>query len=209
MAILAALALGAGGPAAAGDGIDARDREWFATAYAGQFVTSNLVDLPLETVRGAAEFEDAFFLSGALSWVFLPSIRSDLPLVGGLLTGSSLELEGQLGRQFGRQDHWEASLAVLWRTPDIRLPGDARLNLAFGEGLSWASSNPRLEGVIHGSRPKQFLNYLALEAELRHPAAPGVAIVPRIHHRSGIFGLIAPQKTGSNFVGVGVRVDLR
>ena len=48
----------------------------------------------------------------------------------------------------------------------------------------------------------------AVEAEFKHASLPGVAVVPRIHHRSGVFGLIAPKTSGSNFIGVGVRVDL-
>jgi hypothetical protein len=29
----------------------------------------------------------------------------------------------------------------------------------------------------------------------------------RIHHRSGVYGLIAPRKVGSNFITIGLRRD--
>lgn len=188
---------------------EAREREWFGTVYYGKFIRSHLLDIPQNAAARNLRFRNAHFVSGSLSYVALPDIRTDIPGLRHVLNGSSIELEAQVGRYFGRQHHGELTFSALWRSPDMKLPGDARLNLAFGEGLSWATAKPKFEGVTTGQEPRRFLNYLALEAEMRHPSAPDVALVARVHHRSGVFGLIAPQGSGSNFLGMGVRVNLR
>ena len=111
-------------------------------------------------------------------------------------------------RHFGSQSHWEGTLALVFRTGQIPLFGGLSVNLAFGEGLSYASERPNLEGSFR-VEPSRLLNYLAFEAEFSHASLPGVFFVPRIHHRSGIFGVIAPKESGSNFTGAGIRIDLR
>ncbi len=188
---------------------EARDRTWFATAYYGRYIASNLVDVPRNVLTGRATFEDVDFVSASLSYVLVPDIRTDFTSLQWALDGSSLEFETQFGKHFGRQDHEEMTVAVLWRSPDISLPGEGTVNFAVGEGLSWALSKPKFEGVHKGAGAHKFLNYLAFEAELSHPSAPGLALVPRLHHRSGVFGVIAPRSTGSNFLGVGLRFDLQ
>lgn len=202
LALVAAMATAAATP-------EARDRTWFATAYYGRYIASNLVDVPRNVLTGRATFEDVDFVSASLSYVLVPDIRTDLASLQWALDGSSLEFEAQFGKHFGRQDHGEVTLAVLWRSPDVSLPGEGTVNFAVGEGLSWALSKPEFEGVHKGAEAHKFLNYLAFEAELSHPSAPGLALVPRLHHRSGVFGVIAPRSTGSNFLGVGLRFDLQ
>ena len=43
------------------------------------------------------------------------------------------------------------------------------------------------------------------EAEWRSASSPALAVVTRIHHRSGVYGLVAPRGVGSNFATLGVR----
>ncbi|WP_372616714.1 hypothetical protein [Falsiroseomonas sp.] len=191
-------------PAAA----EARDRLWHATLYLGQWVS------PSEFTRSIGAGDDAlgdgYFASVLASRVLVRELRTDLPVLGPLIDGGSIELEGQFGQHFGLQRHAEASLALLWRSRELRLPFSAmQLNLAVAEGLSYALSRPTYEGVVNERSPQKFLNYLAFEAEFSHPDWPGVSLVPRLHHRSGIFGLIAPQGSGSDFLGIGVRVRLQ
>ncbi|MGK7869616.1 hypothetical protein [Falsiroseomonas sp. E2-1-a20] len=186
-----------------------RKRIWFATAYVHQFTNSNLADIPVGLATGNWSLERSYFSSVALNRVLVPRLPLDLPLVGRLLDGGSLELEGQFGLHSGLQSHTEATLALVWRTPDYALPLGTRMNFAVGEGLSYALARPAFEGVVNEAQPRRFLNYLAFEAEISHERLPRVALVPRIHHRSGIFGLIAPQGSGSNFVGLGLRLTLQ
>ena len=193
-----------GSPAAA----QGSERQWHLTAYGSQWVNADLLEIPERSLTGSLEAEDAYFVGAGLSWVIVPSFS--IPLLGTdfAFRGNRIELEGQVLRHFGDQSHWEGTIALMFRTGQIPLFGSLSVNLAFGEGLSYASERPRLEGSDR-VEPSRFLNYLAFEAEFSHASLPGVYFVPKIHHRSGIFGLIAPRESGSNFIGAGIRVDLR
>ncbi|MGX9966354.1 hypothetical protein ACVFYP_23730 [Roseomonas sp. F4] len=201
--LLMGAALGLLGITAQAEATTPRDRSWFVTAYHGQWMS------PRGFVGGDLDVQDAHFTALALSHVLVPELRLDLPVLGRLLDGGSLEVEGQFGLHSGLQHHTEATLSLAWRSADVVLPGPMRMNLAVAEGVSYALARPAHEGVVNGLRPRKFLNYLAFEAEITHAALPHLALVPRVHHRSGIFGVIAPQRSGSDFIGLGVRMTLR
>jgi hypothetical protein len=184
------------------------ERRWHATGYASRWVNTDLLDVPTRAITGNLSFSDTNFAGVGLSRVIVPSFSIPLPFTDFAFRGNRIELEGQVLKHFGGQSHWEGTLALMFRTGQIPLGGGLEANLAVAEGLSVASERPRFEGAID-VRPSRVLNYLAFEAEFSHTAAPGVSFVTRLHHRSGVFGLIAPKKSGSNFIGVGIRIDLR
>ena len=183
------------------------ERRWAVMGTVSRWVNADLLEIPERTATGRLRFEDSNFAGAALTRTIVPSFAIPLPGTDFAFRGNRIELEGQVVRHFGEQHHWEGTLALMFRTGDIPLFGGLSVNFGFAEGLSYASERPELEGSP-GVRPRHFLNYLAVEAEFKHASLPGVAVVPRIHHRSGVFGLIAPKTSGSNFIGVGVRVDL-
>ncbi len=193
-----------GSPAAA----QGNERQWHLTAYGSRWVEADLLEIPERAATGRLTAEDAYFVGAGLSRVIVPSFSIPLPGTDFALRGNRIEVEGQVLRHFGDQSHWEGTIALMFRTGQIPLFGGLSVNLAFGEGLSYASERPRLEGSFR-VEPSRFLNYLAFEAEFSHASLPGVYFVPRIHHRSGIFGFIAERESGSNFIGAGIRVDLR
>jgi hypothetical protein len=187
-----------------------RDRVWHGTVYVGQWISSRLLDVPRRLGTGNVEMKDITFASLIANHVVVPELRTGWPVLGPVIDGGSIEVEAQFGQQFGRQRHQEATLALVWRSREITLPATrASINLAIGEGLSYTLSRPTFEGLENDQQPRKFLNYLAFEAEVSHPALPGISLVPRLHHRSGIFGLIAPQGTGSNILGLGLRITLQ
>jgi hypothetical protein len=200
---LLAIAL-AGEPVAA----QTTERTWHATGYLGRWANTDILDVPERTISGNLGFRDANFAGVGLSRVLVPSFAIPLPFTDFAFRGNRIELEGQVLRHFGDQHHWEGTLALMFRTGQIPLLSGLSVNLAIGEGLSYASERPRLEGSFR-VEPTRFLNYLAFEAEFAHPSLPGVYFVTRIHHRSGIFGVVAPRESGSNFIGAGIRIDLR
>jgi hypothetical protein len=156
---------------------------------------------------GNLTFDDSNFAGIGLSRVVVPSFS--IPVIGTdhAFRGNRIEIEGQVLRHFGDQNHWDGTIALMFRTGQIPLFQGLSVNFAFREGLSYASERPRLEGSFR-VEPTRFLNYLAFEAEFSHASLPGVYFVPRIHHRSGVFGVIAPKESGSNFIGAGLRIDL-
>lgn len=197
-----------GGGAMAVASAQSRERAWHVTGYVSRWVNTDLLDVPARTITGNLSFSDTNFAGAALSRVVVPSFTIPLPFTDIAFRGNRIELEGQVLRHFGGQSHWEGTLALMLRTGQIPLAGGLSVNLAVGEGLSYASERPRFEGAVD-VRPTRFLNYLVFETEFSHESMPGVSLVARLHHRSGVFGLIAPRKSGSNFIGAGIRIDLR
>lgn len=210
-AALAAVILGiacasaeeAGGP---------RDRRFYLSAYGAGFADNRLLEIPGRALTGDLKMRDAWFAGGGLGYVLVPRFEIPLPFCGGCaLRGNSIELEGVLLRHFDRQDYWETAGGAFARTGQIPLLFGAEINLAAGAGLSYAFSDPPLEvghDGQHGTGTYRLQFYLAFEAELAHAEASGLSLVARIHHRSGAYGVLSPQRSGSNFLGLGLRLNL-
>jgi len=126
----------------------------------------------------------------------------------------NVEAEGTVAGHSGAMRHGESTAALVGR---IDLPLGIRLRA--GEGLSIASQNPGLENrrfdplrwplVLQSRKSSPILNYLSFELAAGLPASfQESRVLFRIHHRSGIFGLMCPPTCGSNFISYGVRVGL-
>ena len=116
--------------------------------------------------------------------------------------GLSLEIEGQVGRYFGVQEHWEFNLplAVRWD----RFPWDETVDTSFawGIGASYATEVPE-EEVARNGTSKRLLIYWMAEIEAGPPGSAWSGIF-RLHHRSDGFGAI-PDGSGSNVLALGIR----
>jgi len=115
-----------------------------------------------------------------------------------------LESEGQIVKHWGYQDHIEFNGLLVFRW--LAFPWDRYLDTSFavGEGLSYATDDPKLEIEKH-DRTARLLNYLMFEIAADMPRQPRWTIFVRIHHRSGVFGLFDGISGGSNVVGAGLR----
>jgi hypothetical protein len=115
----------------------------------------------------------------------------------------ALELEGQLVRHFGDQDHWEvnAPLATFRWTGLPRL-GGLDPSFSFGLGFSVASETPALEKRLNGdSQPAMIYWKVEIGADLPRP---GWRLFGRLHHRSTGYGLFGDEG-GANAIGLGLR----
>lgn len=134
------------------------------------------------------------------SWLVAASYARRLGGVDDLL---SFEAEGQLVRHYHRQSHWEINaLATLrWEA----LPWDEWLDtsLAFGLGPSLATRVPEVEVATDGGS-RRLLAYWMLEAAFSLPDHPQLALIARLHHRSGAYGLLA-ERGGSNAPAIGIK----
>lgn len=182
---------------------DTQTRAWHLSAFGMLWVNENLGDIPARTLSGDVETFDQHFVGLAVARTLVQGLPIGIPVLG----NSRLELEGQFVRHFGLQEYQEAVAAVVWRTPDLDLPAGIDVNLGFGNGFSYTFEEPVLEGVRKNRDVQQLLYYLSFELELTHEALPGVHVVPRLHHRSGVFGVVGPSGDGSNYVGLGLRID--
>lgn len=127
------------------------------------------------------------------------------------------EAEALFAKHFGVMNHWETDLLMIARIQNLfYLP----ISFAFGEGVSLASQNPTMENKRKGFyfdtglfqfqaiESRNFLNYVMVELDYRvWDTHNNPRIFIRIHHRSGVFGLLCPPDPacGSNFVSYGVK----
>jgi hypothetical protein len=122
--------------------------------------------------------------------------------LGSVLGGLVIELEGQVVRHFGNENLWEFNAAAVarWR----RFPWSATLptSIAFGIGPSYTSETPPEEVAIEGESQRLLVYWLG-ELELGLPDSRWSAFA-RLHHRSGVFGLVA-EEGGANWVALGIR----
>ncbi len=114
----------------------------------------------------------------------------------------SFEIEGQVVRHFGDQDHWEFNLPIVARWEAFPWDDVIDTSLAFGIGPSYASEIPKVE-VANGGSSQRWLVYWMAEIEVGPPDKDWSALF-RIHHRSGAFGLVADEG-GSNALVIGLK----
>jgi hypothetical protein len=93
----------------------------------------------------------------------------------------------------------------MWRsTSRIRT---TRPGQGLGGGLSYATDIPSIE--IDPTDPngdyKNLLHYMAIEATFALPQHKDWHLVYRLHHRSGVFGLMGGENEGNTAVQIGIR----
>ena len=178
--------------------------EW--TVYAGQGVDANLLGIPRQIVKNDVRFEPSYFTAiGYGKSASLPGwMTRGLGHVGISEPTGVVELIGVQHR--GLQHDFEADIAFLLRTGFGHV-GPVRVRAGFGIGLSYAFGTPTYEDgpVGEPGRRYRFQNYDAFELEGGLAALPDTSLVARVHHRSGLYGLIAPKQVGSNFLTIGIR----
>lgn len=164
-------------------------QDYAVSFYAGQLTTEKWE----RAILPGADYADATIVVAAVSWTVARFFRGAL----------SVDVEGQVGKYVGDQDHWEFNLPIIgWRWH--RFPWDDRVSasLAWGIGPSYATESPPIEEETNDSSSR-WLVYWFAEATVG-PAQADWAILLRLHHRSDMFGLVA-EDGGSNAVCGGLR----
>ena len=173
----------------------AESGDWAMTIYGGQYTDDSLRYDILANVP--ITFEDSYIGTVAVSHMFSQPEPA-----------YQWELEGQLARHWGEQNHWEYNLLVIYRWN--RFPWNTLLKTtaAIGNGLSYASEVPPIEDNSTYTGSARLLDYLLLEASFAPPTVDDWALVMRIHHRSGVMGAMDGVIGGSNVICAGLRFDL-
>ena len=111
-----------------------------------------------------------------------------------------------LVQHHGMQDNAEVGGAYTLKTPDLEL-GAIGVNFGSGIGLSYALGTPSYEDGPKADPSRRYRLQLLLlfDFEWRISGLDEWSLVTRVHHRSGVYGLIAPPYVGSNFMAAGVR----
>jgi hypothetical protein len=164
---------------------------WFTSIYAGQYSNTALNEI----VRLNTDFER--------SHVYVLSLGKELGTYKDII---GYEVEGQAAWHSGMQHHEELNCSFTLRWLPFIWDRYIDTSFAFGNGLSYATSDPELE-IREGDEQdtNQLLYYILVEMAFALPRQPQWDLFVRIHHRSSVFGLIGNITTGSNFVGLGLR----
>jgi hypothetical protein len=174
--------------------------------FAGQGADHNLKELPGRIVAGDIAWEKSYFNALGLRKTGVAVGHSWEMLRGTPLAAILQGYELVLVQHHGMQDNAEVGAAYTLRTPDLEL-GAAGVNLATGVGLSYALGTPSYEdGPLNDPGRRYRLQLMLLfDLEWKLRSYEDWSLVTRVHHRSGVYGLIAPQHVGSNFLAVGIR----
>lgn len=164
------------------------EERWYMSFYAGQSNHKKYIDY----YKLKAAPEDSYiFVLGAGKQIFR------------LTRHITIDAEVLLGQHSGKQTNQEFAFALLLRSR-FNISDDVNLGITFGDGLSYASTTPKIE-TDNSEDTSRLLNLLLTEITVGIPKSK-IDVFFRIHHRSGIFGLInGIEKGGSNFHTIGVR----
>jgi hypothetical protein len=176
------------------------------TLFWGQGADVNLPDIIPKALQGEIDMDPTYFWGLNYKRAMPPGENR----VSRFLEEHSItpEWEVQLTRHHGLQDNAESHIALLLRSRDFAIADPLLVNFAAGMGPSYAFSTPTYEDGPDGQPNQgeyQFQAYIALELEWSLRTLPDWSLATRVHHRSGLYGLIAPSKVGSNFFAIGIR----
>ncbi len=176
-------------PAAAGDGgASTKDKPSAITVFGGSMTDNDWEDA---FAPWTLDFRDSTFVGLAVSHG-----------IGRFDHRLGFEIEGQVVRHFGDQDHWEFNLPIIGRWEAFPWDAVVDTSLAFGVGPSYSSAKPKVE-VANDGDSRRLLVYWMLEIEVG-PPDKGWSAIFRLHHRSGAFGLVADEG-GSNAMVIGLK----
>ena len=175
--------------AAAGEDSDSAEDSSSAIAVFGGIMTDNKWEDAVAPWN--LDFRDSTFVGLAASHV-----------IGRFDDRLGFEIEGQVVRHFGDQDHWEFNLPIVARWEAFPWDDVVDTSLAFGIGPSYASEKPKVEAANEGDSHR-FLVYWTAEIEAGLPDSDWSAVF-RVHHRSEAFGLVADEG-GSNVMVIGFK----
>ncbi len=177
--------------AATADAGEKTNDQWFASYYVGQYSDTAFNEI----IRFNTELES--------SYVHVLSVGKELGVYKDII---QYELEGQVSKHDGGQDHEEINGVFTLRWLPFWWDNYLDTSFAFGNGLSYATEDPPLE--IRDSdddETSKWLYYFLVEMAFGVPKSTNWDVFMRIHHRSSVFGAINNVTAGSNFVGLGLR----
>ncbi len=166
------------------------NEDWSITVY-GAVLTGDTLE---DTLHLASDFDESYYLMSLAVGRRVASFKKYV----------DYEIEGQIVKHFGNQDHMEFNMAVMARW--LTFPWNSYIDTGFavGGGLSFATKTPEIE-KLHHDETSQLLSYLLFELAFSLPNSPKWSFVARIHHRSGAYGIFDNVYGASNALGLGIK----
>jgi len=198
---VAALALVAAGPAAAWSPrelVAPCRGDCAAATYTGRQLIDGLDDVLLfdPAIPTDWELDDERFVGFALS-----------RRAGTVWKRVDIEPELGIGRRFGVQDETEVWGAVYVRYRGF--PWDRYLltSVALSTGLNYASAVSELEQEkARDGEGSRLMHFFSPEVTFALPRYPDTELLFRIHHRSGVFGVVSDAFGGMQYATFGLRI---
>jgi hypothetical protein len=177
--------------------------------YRGQGVDSDLLQMPEYLITGDLIFEPSYLTALGFIWPLRTPGPIQAMFDGFRVPDTRTGVETIVVKHDGLQDNWEADLAYMLRFRGWEA-GGLTVRPGFAIGLSYAFGTPSYEDGPKGDpeRRYRFQSFQAYEFEWGLKDHGRAALITGVHHRSGMYGLIAPRRVGSNFVTLGVRISL-
>jgi hypothetical protein len=117
------------------------------------------------------------------------------------------EPEIGIGQRFGQQNETEVWAALFFRYHGFPWDKYVITTIAASTGLNWASDVSEVEQErAHDGEGSQLMHYFAPEVTFALPSAPNSQLFLRMHHRSGVFGLVSDAWGGAQYGTIGVRI---
>lgn len=118
----------------------------------------------------------------------------------------TLEPEIGIGQRYGRQSATEFWGAFFFRYHGFPWDRYVLTTMALSTGLNWASEITDVEqDRANDGKGSQLMHYFAPEVTFALPDHPNTELMIRIHHRSGVFGLVSDAFGGAQYATVGLR----
>lgn len=172
-----------------GNALSPSNHPWSVSLYGGVQASETIGDI----VGFSADYDED-------NYVAVAALTREVYRYDNLL---GIEIEAQIGRHFGADlSHWEFAALGLARWHSF--PWDEWLDtsVAFGAGLSYYTEVSAIEEA-RDDDAQRLLGALAFETTFGLPRYPCWDLLVRIHHRSGMGGVIGEGE--SNYLCLGVK----
>lgn len=118
-----------------------------------------------------------------------------------------VEPELGLGQRFGAQDETEVWGAVFLRYRGFPWDGVVVTSVAVSSGFNYASAISQQEvDRARDGKGSRWMHFFSPEITFALPQRPNAELLLRLHHRSGVFGLVSDAWGGAQYGAVGLRI---
>jgi hypothetical protein len=169
-----------------------------AAVYWGTYVDDAMTDLVTDPESPFAwSYRDDHLVAVAVSREVGQAFRGRL----------RFEPELGVGRRFGEQDETEVWGALFVRYRGFPWDDVVVTSFALSTGLNYASAISEMErDRARDDEGSQLMHFFSPEITLALPSRPEIELMFRMHHRSGVFGLVSDAWGGAQYGTIGLRI---
>ena len=169
-----------------------------AAVYWGTYVDDSMTDLVADPESPLAwSYRDDHLVALAFSREVAQAFRGRL----------RFEPEVGVGRRFGEQDETEIWGALFVRYRGFPWDDVVVTSVALSTGLNYATDISEMErDRARDDEGSRLMHFFSPEVTFALPSRPEVELLFRMHHRSGVFGVVSDAWGGAQYGTVGLRV---